>query len=215
MGGLVGGIFDLFAGDPTSGEQKTLKDVGNYGIGTGENAVNTGLGFENDILSGDPAKIAQVLAPEIKAGQQQVQQAAEQGAFFGNRGGGTNAGTQAAQSEARGNIINLIGDLQQGAAGAEIGAGENLLNQGTGATTGAADLALRRRQQQVNDVSGIASGVADIAMPFLAPASAATQTAQDVVGTLNPEFAATQYGPPPGNFDFSSINTMPDDIFAR
>jgi NADH dehydrogenase/NADH:ubiquinone oxidoreductase subunit G len=207
MGGLVGGLFDLFSGNPTAPEQGALQDVGNYGLNTGEGAINTGLGFEGDILSGDPSKIATALAPEIKAGQQQVQQQAEQGAMFGNRGGGTNAATQAAQSGERGNIINLIGGLQQGAAGAEIGAGENLLSQGTGAETTAADLALKNRQRQTSDVSGIAQGVADIAMPFLNPAAAAAPTAQDIVGTLNPQFAATQYGPEPGATDWSGLDT--------
>lgn len=209
MGGLVGGIFDLLGGDPTQKQEGALNDVGTYGINTGEGAVNTGLGFENDILSGDPSKIATALAPEIKAGQQQVQQQAQQGAEFGNRGGGTNAATQAAQSGERGNIINLIGGLQQGAAGTEIGAGQDLLSQGTGAETTAADLALKNRQRQVGDVSGIASDVASIAtgLPFGAASSPASP-----VGTLNPLFAATQSGPEPGPLDLSGLDTSTPDL---
>lgn len=199
MGGLVGGLFDLFSGSPTSGEQKAFGDLAGFENPLGEKSVNQGLGWESDILSGDPSKIATALAPEIKAGQQQVQQQAQQGAEFGNRGGGTNAATQAAQSGERGNIINLIGGLQQGAAGALTSGGENLLTQGSSNLGQEANLANQRRQQQVGDVSGIASGVADIAMPFLNPAAAATSTA-DPVGTLNPLFAATQPGPEPGAF---------------
>lgn len=198
MGGLVGGIFDLVGGDPAAPEQKAYRDLYGFENPLGEKSVSQGLGWESDILSGDPTKIAQALAPEIKHGQEMVTQQAQQGAQFGNRGGGTNAATQAAQSQERGNIINLIGGLQQGAAGALTGAGENLLNMGSGNVGQAADLAYRNRQRQVGDVSGIAQGAADIAMPFLH--SAPTAAPGDVVGTLNPSFAATQYGAEPPSF---------------
>lgn len=167
MGGLVGGIFDLVGGDPTQGEENALKGLAGYENNLGENSTSQGLGWESDILSGDPNKIAEALAPEIKTGQEQVQQQAETNAQFDNRGGGTNASTQAAQSGERGNIISLIGGLQKGAAGALTGAGENLLSQGSGNEMNAADLAIGNRQQQVGDINGIASSVASIAEPFL------------------------------------------------
>lgn len=166
MGGLVGGIFDLASGDPTQRQEDAFNSLYGYENPLGEKSLNQGLGFYSDVLSGDPAKIAEALAPEIKAGQQQVQQQAEQNAMFGNRAGGTNASTQAAQSGERGNIINLIGGLQQGAAGALTGAGENLLNMGSGNIQSSADLALKNRQRQVGDVSGIAQSAAEIAAGF-------------------------------------------------
>lgn len=214
MGGLVSGLFDLFSGDPTSGQRKKLDDLSGFENNLGEKSVGQGLGWESDILSGDQAKIAQAIAPEIRAGQDMVQQQAEQNARFGNRGGGTNASTQNAQSNERGNIISLIGDLQGKAASTLTGAGEDLLGQGSTNISKSADLAERNRQRQVGDVGGIASSVASIAAPFLAPAAAATQTAGDVVGTLNPEFAATRVGPEPGAFDWSGVNTLPEDIFT-
>lgn len=201
MGGLVGGIFDLIGGDPAGKEHQAYQDLYGFENPLGEKSINQGLGWESDILSGDPAKIAQALAPEIKAGQDMVQQQAQQGAQFGNRGGGTNAATQAAQAGERGNIINLIGGLQRGAADTLTGAGENLLNMGSSNIGHSADLAYRNRQRQVGDIGGIASDVASIAMPFLGGASAAApQAASDVVGTLNPAFAATQYGAEPPAF---------------
>ncbi len=200
MGGLVGSIFDLVGGDPTAGEEKAFGDLSGYENSKGENSLNQGLGFYSDILSGDPAKIAQVEAPEIKAGQDQIQQAAEQNAFFGNRGGGTNASTQNAQANQRANIINLTGELQSGAAGALTNAGENLLEQGSTSLSKQADLATKNRERQVGDVGGIASSIADIAAPFLAPAAAATEGASDIVGTLNPAFAATEFGAEPPAF---------------
>ena len=74
MGGLVGGIFDLAGGDPTAHEEQGLQSLSGYENNLGEQSTSQGLGFESDILSGDPTKIAQALAPEIKAGQDQVQQ---------------------------------------------------------------------------------------------------------------------------------------------
>lgn len=167
MGGLAGGIYDLFAGNPTQSEQNAFGDLSGFENNTGEGAVNAGLGFYNDILSGNPEAIAEAEAPEIKAGQEQVQQQAEQNAMFGNRGGGTNSSTNAAQSGERANIINLTGELQSGAAGAELGAGENLLGQGSTNLGNEANLALQRQNQVAGDIGGIASGVASIASPFL------------------------------------------------
>jgi hypothetical protein len=167
MGGFVGSIFDLASGDPTSGEQQGLQGLSGFENNAGEGAVNAGLGFNNAILSGNPEAIAQVEAPEIRAGQQQVQQTAEQNALFGNRGGGTNSATNSAQSNERGNIINLTGQLQQGAAQSDLNAGQNLLGQGAGNLVSQAGLASANQQRETNDVSGIAQGAADIASPFL------------------------------------------------
>lgn len=175
MGGLVGGIFDLLGGDPTAKEQKGFGDLSGFENNIGEQGINAAQQFYGDILSGDPTKIAEVLAPEIKAGQEQVTQQALQNSNFGNRGGGTNSSTNAAQSGERGNIINLIGGLQQGAAGAEAGIGENLLGQGSSNLMNEANLAAQRRQQEVGDVGGIASDVASIATG-LPMGSAATHT---------------------------------------
>lgn len=163
MGGLVSGIFDLFSGDPAAKEEGMLGDLGKYETGTGEGATTAGLDFYKDILSGDPTKIAEVLTPEIKSGQQQVQQQAEQNAFFGNRAGGTNASTNAAQSGERANIINLIGGLQQGAAGALTNAGTTLLGEAPTPINSAAGLKINRQNQVGSDVGGIAQEAAQIA----------------------------------------------------
>lgn len=173
MASLASGIFDLFEGDPTKKEESQFGSLADYGINTGEGATNAANQFYGDILSGDPSKIAETLAPEIRAGQQQVQQQAQQGAEFGNRGGGTNAATQAAQSGERGNIISLIGGLQQGAAAGEAGIGSNLLNLGSNSLGNEANLATQNQQRMASDVGGIAQGAASIAAPFLGGAGGA------------------------------------------
>ncbi|HWF62946.1 MAG TPA: hypothetical protein VN666_21920 [Nitrospira sp.] len=173
MGSIASGLFDLFSGDPTQKEEQGLQSLSSFENPLGENSVSQGLGFDSDILSGDPTKIAQALAPEIKAGQQQVNEQALTNAQFGNRGGGTNSSTQNAQTNERGNIISLIGGLQKGAADSLTAGGENLLGQGSTNLSKQADLATANRQRQTSDVGGIASGVASIAEPFLGGAPAA------------------------------------------
>jgi hypothetical protein len=161
-GALASGIFDLNAGDPTQQEEGQLGDLSTYGTNTGEGAVNTANTYEQGILSGDPSTIAKTLAPEISAGQGQVQQAAMTNAQFGNRSGGTNASTQGAQAGERGNIINLIGQEQQGAAGAEASLGTNLLGQASSNINSEADLAAANQQRESSDVGSVAQGAGQI-----------------------------------------------------
>src|SRR5580698_5390227 len=167
MGGLVGSIFDLAEGDPTQTQQNQLTGLSNFETGTGEGLATAGTGFEESILSGDPSKIGQALAPEISAGQGQVQQQALENANFGNRSGGTNASTQAAKGAERGNIINLIGGLQSGTAGAAVGQGSGLLGQSASNLGTEASLASANRQREVGDIGDIAASAAAIASPFL------------------------------------------------
>jgi hypothetical protein len=168
MGGLVGGIFDLAEGDPTRHEQDALGTLGNEQIGTGENLVTPAATYYENILSGDPTKIAQSLAPEITAGQNQVEQQRLTGAQFGTRSGGTAAADNAAEGQERGNIINLVGGLQQGAAAGAGSLGTEQESQGAGNVGTQANLAAQNQKREAGDVSGIAGDVASIASPFLA-----------------------------------------------
>lgn len=186
MGSLATGIFDLISGDPTQQQQNQLGALGGYETSTGEGLTSAGAGFEQGILSGDPADIAKTLAPEIKAGQDQVQQTADQNAQFGNRSGGTNASTQGAESNERGNIINLIGQEQQQAASTSLGAGGNLLTDASGNIQADAGLAANRQNQVGQDVGGIAQGAAEIATGFADPAAAASDPYQSLYNFQHP-----------------------------
>lgn len=212
MGGLVGSIFDLASGNPTEGEEQQFGSLGKNQIGTGESLVTPAAKYYENILSGDPSLIAQSLAPEISTGQSQVEQQRLGNANFGNRGGGTNASTQNAENSERGNIISLVGGLQQGAAGAAGSLGTQQESMGSSNVGAEARLAEANRKRQVGDVNGIAQGAAEIAAPFLSPAAAATQSASDITGTLNPEFAATRPGPEPGYTDWSGLDTSQPDL---
>lgn len=190
MGGLVGGIFDLAEGNPTEHEQDTLGKLGNEQIGTGEGLVTPAATYYENILSGDPTKIAQSLAPEISAGQKQVEQQRLTGSEFGTRSGGTTASGNAAEAGERGNIINLVGGLQQGAASGAASLGSEQENAGAGNITTQADMAAKNQQRVVGDVSGIASDVASVAAPFLGGGGAgAPDPYQTLYNAQNPQIS--------------------------
>jgi hypothetical protein len=86
--------------------------------GLSSTEANIGLGditqstdFMSAILSGDPAKIGEVLGPQIKAIQGQGQQQKQTLSQFGNRGGGTNATAQSIDDKTRGSVNDLISSL--------------------------------------------------------------------------------------------------------
>lgn len=167
MSSLFSGIFDLVGGDPASQQEKDLEGLSGYETKTGEGLIDPASKFYEDILSGDPAKIAEALAPEIKSGAEAVAQQAKTTNEFGNRSGGNTASNNAAQAGERGNIISLIGDMQTHAADAAGSLGSNLVGQASGNINDTANLKINRRNQVNNDVGGIAKGAAEIAMPFL------------------------------------------------
>lgn len=160
MGSFLGGLFS--GQDPTlSGDIGDAGNVAGFGIGAGESAVNTGLGFEEGLLSGNQAEEAKLLAPEIsgiqKRGQQQIQTAGE----FGNRSGGTNASAQNNIDTQRGEVNNMISQLTGGAAANVTQAGEGLLNTGLNASEAQAQEAQMRLQNERDSILG--QGTSDFA----------------------------------------------------
>lgn len=174
MATLVPSIFDLAMGNPAQQEQDQFGALGNYETGTGEDLTTAGAGYDLGILSGDPTKIATALAPEISTGQNQVEQQRLQDANFGTRSGGTTASTEAAEATNRGNIINLEGGLQSGAASSALDAGSGLLSGASSNIGNEAQLAEERRKQVTGDIGGIASGVASIATGLMGDPAAPT-----------------------------------------
>jgi hypothetical protein len=165
MGGLVGGIFDLVSGDPTQKEQSKFGNLADYDIGAGEGATTAAETYNENLLTNPTI----ALAPEISAGQNQVEQQKLQNANFGTRSGGTAASGEAADAAERGNIINLMGETQGRAADTLGTLGISQTGQGASALGNEAELANQRRQQQVGDINGIAQGAASIATGLMAP----------------------------------------------
>ena len=211
MGGLVSGLFDLFAGNPYQAQQNQLGELGGYQTKEGEGLTTAGSKFEQDILSGDPTRIASALAPEISTGAHQLEQSRLQNANFGTRSGGTAAATQAAEAANRGNIINLEGGLQSGAANTALNAGQNLMRDASGNILDVANLANERRKQVTGDVGGIADSVAQIAMglPF-----GGAGASPDIVSAKNPAIMnyLSTHGPEPGYTNWSGMDTTHPDM---
>lgn len=164
MASLASGLFDLFSGNPTQQEQEQFGNLSAEQLGAGEGAETKAEGYYNNLLTNPTL----ALAPEISAGQNQVEQQNLENANFGNRSGGTNASTQNAAGAERGNIINLMGETQGQAAGALGSLGATQVGEGASALGNEANLATQRRQQLDQDVGGIAQGAAEIAtgMPW-------------------------------------------------
>ena len=113
------------------GSNKTLNEnipafqqAAGFATGIGEGDVTKASKWYNDILSGDPTKMASAVAPETSAIQGQTQQAKNQTAEFSPRSGGTAATLAGMDANTRAQIIKLLGGLQSGAA-------SNLENIGT------------------------------------------------------------------------------------
>ena len=146
MGGLVGGLFNLFSGNPTEKEQNQFGALSGYQTGVGEGLITPAAQYEESILSGDPTKTAQAMAPEISANQQQTQQFKNQTAEFSPRSGGTAASVANADTSGRSNLIDLLGKEQSGAASTSLSAGSGLLGQASSNLGNEANLANQWRQ---------------------------------------------------------------------
>ncbi len=167
MGGFLSSIFG--GSNPTlSNDIKQLGQLAGYSTGVGETDTNAASKFYTDILSGSPTRQAQALAPEITAGQTQVQQAANKNAQFGTRSGGTTASTAGAEAANRGNIIQEIGGLQGTAASGAGSLGTSNLELASTNTQAQAQESQEQMQNMMNSVlGGGISGMAGIGEEFL------------------------------------------------
>lgn len=136
--------------------------VASYGTSKGE-GLTTGAGnFFSDLMSGDPAKTAKLLAPQIETMQKQGQQQKNTMAQFGNRSGGTNAKAQTIDDTTRSNVNNMISTLTgQGASGA-ASLGTSLLSTGMQALNNQVDFSQQQMANWNDSIfgKGITSGAA-------------------------------------------------------
>ncbi len=201
MGGLLSSIFDLVAGNPVQGEQNQFGSLAGYQTGVGEGLITPAAQYEESILSGDPTKTAQAMAPEISANQQQTQQFKNQTAEFSPRSGGTAAAVANADTSGRSNLIDLLGKEQSGAASTSLSAGSGLLDSASSNLGQEAKLAEQWRKSQVSDIGQIGQSAAAIASSFFRKNQQNDQNNQsDPYQTL---YNAQ-------NLDPNSIQTTPD-----
>ena len=125
-------LSSIFAGsNPTLG-----KDMNQFGQDAG---VTGGIGnadataaskFYTDILSGDPTKQAQAIAPQTAAAQQSAQQQKNQASQFAPRSGGMTATMSGLDENTRAQLIKLLGSLTTSSASGAAGLGSSLLTSG-------------------------------------------------------------------------------------
>jgi hypothetical protein len=138
---------------------------GNSGFASnqGMGDISASTDFMKDLLSGDPTKVAQVLAPQIDAITGRAQQQKNNLAEFGNRSGGNNSTASAIDANTGAQVTDLIGNLIGNAANNLMSSGENLLNLGTSGFGNAFSAAKTMQDQNAakwNDLIGSIAGVA-------------------------------------------------------
>ncbi len=160
---LFSSIFDLASGKAVQSEQNQFGALAGYETGVGEGLITPAAQYEESLLSGDPTKTAQAMAPEISANQQQTQQFKNQTAEFSPRSGGTAASVANADTSGRSNLIDLLGKEQSGAASTSLSAGSGLLDSASSNLGNEANLAEQWRKSQVSDIGQIGKAAAQIA----------------------------------------------------
>src|SRR5208283_735050 len=143
---MAGFFSQIFGGsNPTlNNDISAASNQINFSTNLGQKDISTGSNFYNDLLSGDPTKIGQLLGPQLSGIQQQGQQQIQTAGEFGNRSGGTNAGNQQNIDTQRANVEKLISQLTGGAAQAVTGIGENQI----GTALNANQISSQESQQQ-------------------------------------------------------------------
>ncbi len=165
LGAVLGGANPTLGGDINQSGQ-----VADFATSVGEGDVSAASDFDKALLSGNQAKEAALLAPEIsgiqKRGQQQIQTAAQ----FGNRGGGTNASAQNNIDTQRASVDDMIAKLT-GKAASDVGSlGASSLNTGLAANKQQADQSQQQLENFQNSVLG--KGISDVAATGLNAAEA-------------------------------------------
>jgi hypothetical protein len=161
MGGFdFGGLFT--GNNPTlNKDTNQMGALAGYNTGVGEEGTNADLNYQLGILSGDPTKVAQTLAPETQQVQQQAQQNKNTVSQFGNRGGGMNSVMASLDDATRAKLLGLAGGLRQGAAANLGDLGTKNLQMASTNTMNQANLSQTQLQNFINSILG--KGTSDFA----------------------------------------------------
>ena len=157
-------------------QYNNLSGASSWSTSHGEADINQSTDFMKSILSGDPGKIGQVLAPQIRGIQDQGQEDLKKASIFGNRSGGTNAFAQTSEDKTRSHVNDLISSLTGSAVSGLNRTGTGLLDTGMSGFSdafGEAKTMADQHAAKMNDimksseavVAGVATGGASFAMP--------------------------------------------------
>jgi hypothetical protein len=160
--------FFLGIGGGPSGDEKAmfklLSSLGSFGTSKGMGAVSTGSKFFEDILSGDPTKMAAAIAPETKVIQERAEQRKKQAAEFGTRSGGTAATQANIDTDKIAAIQDLVNKLRPGAAQNLENVGLNLLSEGGSAASSGFTAASHIQAEEKARWDDIFKSIGDIGM---------------------------------------------------
>jgi len=170
----MGGFSSIFTGsNPTlNKDANNLGSLAGFSTGTGEKGTDAALTYDLGLLSGDPTKVAQTMAPETQQIQTQAQQNKNTVAQFGNRGGGMNAVMAGLDDATRAKLLSLAGGLRSSAAANAGSIGTANLGMAANDTNSQAKLAEQQQQNAFNSIFGkaISGGIGSLegaAMPKL------------------------------------------------
>jgi len=183
----MSGYFASLFGGANSTLNKDINATGSlagFAAGQGTGDISAADKFWKSILSGDSSKIGQALAPAVSANQQQGQGAKNTLAQFGTRSGGTAAAGAGIDAAGRGNMINMIGGMQTGAASNLGSMGQNLLQAGMQGYGQEAQLSQERMKNWANSIlgQGISSGIGT--MEGFGLGTAMNQMGSDTFGAM-------------------------------
>jgi hypothetical protein len=152
----MGFFSSLFGGsNPTLNQNiPAFQSQAGFSAGVGNKDVTAASKWYNDILSGDPTKMAEAIAPETSAVQGETQQAKNQTAQFSPRSGGTAATIAGLDANTRAQIIKLLGGLQSHAASGDASLGTTEQGIGLESRKAADDASQQQMQNWANSILG-------------------------------------------------------------
>jgi hypothetical protein len=153
MGGFMASLF--------GGQSKTLDTnipkfgaEGDFAQQQGQGDTTAASNYYQQILSGDPSRQGQALAPETAAANETAQQEKNKTAQFGTRGGGTGAATAGIDANTHAELIKLLGGQQAGAAAGAASLGTNQQGIALGAQQAQDAASQQQMQNWMNSILG-------------------------------------------------------------
>jgi len=128
--------------------------LADFSTGIGEKDTSAASQYENDILSGDPTKESEALAPEISAAKKRSEEAKKGRSEFGNRSGGATSANAATDAGVNTDILNMEGGLKTGAAGALAQTGQSNLQNATSNLQSQEQMSQQQMQNYANSILG-------------------------------------------------------------
>ena len=163
---LAMGFFGIGMGPSTQEKQQygqLTADAG-WATGQGESDIAQSSKFMSDILSGDPTRTAQALAPQISGMQQRAEQQKDTIAQTGNRSGGHTAKVASIDAGTRGEVTNLVGGLTTHAADSLGAMGSDLFGKGMAGTETAFGEAKTMHDQNMSRIGDLVSSISKTVM---------------------------------------------------